>query len=79
MNRLLQFLMISLLGIRCGLQTASLSSILSAEAEFNVLVFSKTAVFRHASIPTGIATIQTLGNAHNFTVQSSEDAALFNE
>jgi cytochrome c len=45
--------------------------------ELRVLVFSKTAGFRHASIPDGIALIQTLGAAHGFSVDATEDASLF--
>ena len=40
-----------------------------------VLVFSKTAGFRHSSIPNGIAAIQQLGSANGFTVTATEDAA----
>jgi type 1 glutamine amidotransferase len=43
-----------------------------------VLVFSKTAGYRHASIPDGIAAIQRLGAANQFAVDASEDASLFN-
>lgn len=44
-----------------------------------VLVFSKTAGFRHASIPAGIAAIQQLGMEHHFSVDTTEDAAAFRE
>jgi PKD repeat protein/plastocyanin len=43
----------------------------------NVLVFSKTAGFRHDSIPQGIAAIQALGTANDFEVDATEDAAQF--
>lgn len=43
----------------------------------NVLVFSKTAGFRHDSIPDGIAAIQQLGEENGFTVEATEDAAQF--
>jgi type 1 glutamine amidotransferase len=43
----------------------------------HVLVFSKTAGFRHDSIPDGIATIQQLGAENDFTVDATEDAAAF--
>jgi cytochrome c len=49
-----------------------------AAADFSVLVFSKTAGFRHDSIPAGITAIQQLGAANNFTVEATEDAAQFN-
>ncbi len=42
-----------------------------------VLVFSKTAGFRHSSIPNGIAAIQQLGTANGFTVTATEDANQF--
>ena len=44
---------------------------------FKALVFSKTAAFRHASIPHGIAAIQKLGMENGFVVSATEDAALF--
>ena len=37
-------------------------------AAFDVLVFSHTTVFRHDSIDEGIAAIQALGAANDFTV-----------
>ncbi|EPH41775.1 ThuA domain-containing protein [Streptomyces aurantiacus] len=42
-----------------------------------VLVFSKTAGFRHDSIPDGIAAIKNLGAAHGFTVDATENAGAF--
>ena len=47
--------------------------------EPQVLVFSKTAGYRHASIPDGIAAIRRLGVANHFVVNASEDASLFND
>lgn len=46
-------------------------------ATFDVLIFSKTAGFRHDSIPTGIDAIRELGRKHRFTVDATEDAAQF--
>ncbi|MEW2431512.1 ThuA domain-containing protein [Micromonospora sp. NPDC047644] len=51
----------------------------AAADPFSVLIFSKTAGFRHDSIPTGIAAIQQLGAANGFTVDNSEDGAAFND
>ncbi|MCG8372641.1 MAG: ThuA domain-containing protein [Balneolales bacterium] len=45
--------------------------------EFKVLVFSKTAGFRHSSIEAGIAAIQQLGEDNGFIVDATEDASLF--
>ncbi|PAZ17447.1 glycosyl hydrolase [Streptomyces sp. SA15] len=42
-----------------------------------VLVFSKTAGFRHDSIPEGIATVKQLGETDGFTVDATEDASAF--
>lgn len=42
-----------------------------------VLLFSKTAGFRHDSIPAAIAAFQSLGDANGFAVDATEDAASF--
>ncbi|OLF12746.1 glycosyl hydrolase [Actinophytocola xinjiangensis] len=44
---------------------------------YKVLVFSKTAGFRHSSIPNGIQALRDLGADNNFTVDATEDAAAF--
>ena len=49
----------------------------SAAPLTKVLVFSKTAGFRHDSIPAGITAIQQLGTANGFTVTATEDANQF--
>ncbi|WP_205859598.1 ThuA domain-containing protein [Phycicoccus flavus] len=46
---------------------------------FSALVFSKTAGFRHGSIPAGIAAIEQLGAEHGFTVDATEDAGVFTD
>jgi len=46
-------------------------------ADFNALVFSKTLMFRHASITNGIAAIKQLGAEHRFQVDATEDASAF--
>ncbi|HYZ56397.1 MAG TPA: ThuA domain-containing protein [Streptosporangiaceae bacterium] len=46
---------------------------------FRVLVFSKTAAFRHASIPAAIAAVEKLGSEHNFAVNATEDDTAFND
>jgi type 1 glutamine amidotransferase len=48
-------------------------------SQFSVLVFTKTAGFRHASIPDGIAALTALGQAHGFLVNSTEDATVFTD
>ncbi|MGY0003812.1 lectin [Micromonospora sp. I033] len=49
----------------------------AADAPYDVLVFSKTAGFRHDAIPAGIQAIRDLGAANSFTVTATEDAAQF--
>ncbi len=44
-----------------------------------VLVFTKTAGFRHDSIPDGIAAVQALGREHGFAVEATEDAGRFTD
>ncbi|GLY95703.1 ThuA domain-containing protein [Actinoplanes sp. NBRC 103695] len=48
-----------------------------ADDPYDVLVFSKTAGFRHDSIPAGIQTVRDLGAANGFTVTATEDAGAF--
>ncbi|MFI6348064.1 ThuA domain-containing protein [Streptomyces sp. NPDC050560] len=43
----------------------------------SILVFSKTAGFRHDAIPDGIAALKELGADHDITVDATEDAAQF--
>ncbi|MFN8581984.1 MAG: ThuA domain-containing protein [Gemmatimonadaceae bacterium] len=42
-----------------------------------MLVFSKTAGFRHASIEAGIAAVKKLGDEQGFAVDATEDATAF--
>ncbi|MEJ5869062.1 ThuA domain-containing protein, partial [Pseudokineococcus sp. 5B2Z-1] len=49
------------------------------EGRFDVLVFSKTAGFRHGSIEEGIAAIELLGEENDFGVTATEDASVFTE
>ncbi len=51
---------------------------LAADAPYDVLVFSKTAGFRHDSIPQGIQMIRELGAANSFSVTATEDGNQFN-
>ena len=50
-----------------------------AGSDFRVLVFSKTAGFRHESIPAGINLVMQLGAEHGFAVDSTEDASWFSD
>jgi type 1 glutamine amidotransferase len=49
----------------------------AADAPYDVLVFSKTAGFRHDSIAVGTQAIRDLGAANSFTVTATENATAF--
>ncbi|WP_110945567.1 ThuA domain-containing protein [Streptomyces avicenniae] len=70
--------------VAAALPAASAASAADAVAApddpaYDVLVFSKTAGFRHDSIDEGIAAITQLGTENNFTVTATEDAAAFTD
>jgi PKD repeat protein len=48
-------------------------------AKLRALVFSKTAAFRHGSIPAGVNALKALGTEKNFQVDATEDASLFRD
>lgn len=48
-------------------------------ADRRVLVFSKTAGFRHDSIPDGIALVRRLGAEEGFSVDATEDSGRFTD
>jgi cytochrome c len=47
--------------------------------KFRVLIFSKTAAFRHGSIGAGANAIRELGQLNGFGVDQTEDSTLFND
>ena len=51
----------------------------SGHHRFKALVFSKTAAFRHDSIPAAVAAVQRLGARNHFKVDATEDAAAFTD
>jgi type 1 glutamine amidotransferase len=61
------------------LTAAAVMAASSSNLRYKVLVFSKTAAFRHASIPNGLTAIQQLGIENSFQVVATEDATLFND
>lgn len=46
---------------------------------FKVLVYTRTAGFRHRSIPDGIEAFRSLGDEHGFAVDTSEDPTVFSD
>ncbi|MFL5562645.1 MAG: ThuA domain-containing protein [Gemmatimonadaceae bacterium] len=74
----LSLVLLAATGTPLGAQTAQPAQ--SAQpAQPRVLVFSKTAGFRHSSIPNGIAAIRKLGADNGFAVDTTEDATVFTE
>nr|WKN39203.1 ThuA domain-containing protein [Tunicatimonas sp. TK19036] len=51
----------------------------TTKGNINVLVFSKTAGYRHESIEAGIEAIKKLGKERDFKVEATEDASIFTE
>ena len=50
-----------------------------ADSDTRILVFSKTAGFRHDSIPAGIEALRGLGAENGFAVDATEDATRFTD
>ncbi len=50
-----------------------------ASPPLNVLVFTRTAAFRHESIPAGVAAIRSLGAERGLVVTATEDAGVFTD
>lgn len=73
MKKLLQYALF--IGI-ASLVTACTSK---REGDPKILVFSKTAGYVHESIPDGVAAISKLGAENGFAVDTTSDAANFNE
>ena len=74
---MLRRMVAALAGLAVVLVAALYAAPASAAPVTRVLVFSKTAGFRHSSIPNGIAAIQQLGAQNGFTVTATEDANQF--
>ena len=61
------------------IQVNVLSTERDPDARFRILVFSKTAAFRHSSIDEGVTAIRKLGAENDFQVDASEEASLFTD
>lgn len=59
----------------CGVSTSGATH--SQAVPMRLLVFSKTAAFRHDSIPTAIAAMRKLGQEHHVSIDFTEDASAF--
>lgn len=65
--------------LACGASSQMPATPTAVPSTFSVLVFSKTAGFRHDSIPAGIAAVEHQGRLRGFAVQASEDAGIFTD
>lgn len=71
-------LMLALLLLACGSGGKTAGPLPTPPASpARLLVFSKTAAFRHASIPAAIAALSTIGRAHGISLDFTEDASVF--
>lgn len=70
---------LNLSGIALVIWCLLMSSCSPDRQEPRVLVFSKTAGFRHESIEKGIEAIRQMGNKYHFAVDTTENADRFNE
>ncbi|AKQ47583.1 Crp/Fnr family transcriptional regulator [Rufibacter radiotolerans] len=70
LNPILLFLITTLLACSSPQQKTK-------ERTYGVLVFYKTAGFYHNSIPAGLVALQELGKEHAFTVDTTNNAAVF--
>ena len=76
-RRLVTF--IATLAMTLGYLVLSPTPAAAQEADPSILVFSRTAGFRHSSIEAGITAIQNLAAGNGVTVDATEDPADFNE
>ncbi len=58
---------------------AAVPTAMAPAAPKRILIFSKTKGWNHTSIPAGIAAIQKLGRENNFRVDTTKNAAYFND
>jgi type 1 glutamine amidotransferase len=65
-------LILTMVAASLGIPTAA-----QADTPYDVLVFSRTAGFRHDSIAAGVQAVRELGAANGFSVTATEDPAVF--
>ncbi|HVK26682.1 MAG TPA: ThuA domain-containing protein [Actinokineospora sp.] len=75
----LSILAVALAAVGCSTTPSAgvATSTAAADPAYQVLVFSKTADFRHDAIAVGVQALRDLGTVNNFTVTATEDAATF--
>jgi type 1 glutamine amidotransferase len=62
-----------------GLRVRAVADAQPVAARYRVLVFSRTAGFRHDSIPDAIAAVRALGDENGFLVDATEDQTVFTD
>jgi type 1 glutamine amidotransferase len=67
------------LALSAALLVAGASAGAAAPAQLRILLFTKTAAFRHDSIPTAIQTIRELGAGVGIEVDATEEAGAFSD
>jgi cytochrome c len=78
-DMLAKFILALVIGaLLLGLPAAA-SPELGSAAKPRILVFTKTAGFRHASIPAAIEAVRELGAASGLTVDATEDSTRFSD
>ena len=66
-----------ILAAAAAMLAAAAASAAATDGTTNVLVFSRTLGYRHASITNGIGAIRALGAQHGFNVEATEDSSVF--
>lgn len=74
---IISMVLLSLTGLNGCTQNKADAEQVDVETDYSILVFSKTAGWRHESIESGIEAIKKLGKENNFAVTATEDAELF--
>lgn len=72
-------LSLALVATACTSQPSPQPPASPQEAVPSILVFSKTAGYRHASIEPGIEALRALGEENGFAVDATEDSTLFTD
>jgi type 1 glutamine amidotransferase len=66
-------LAVGLAAAGCAARTERAAPVPGAQGPFRVLVFTRTAGFRHASIPAAVAAVGRLGGGHGFVADHTEN------
>jgi uncharacterized protein len=70
-------LALSLILCACGTSNSASTTSTHISTPARLLVFSKTAAFRHDSIPAAIAALRMLGQEHHVSIDFTEDSTVF--